>query len=231
MRSAYPGGRIVELGERRQVLRGAPGAVEALDPPVAHDRVAEALADEVLAHLEVEAEQALEQLDQRRLLAPPALERLAQLGQRGQHRRAGGVHHVLGVALDERHDRLKAIDDLLALGPGDRMDETVLAHRVPRRAQVLHLGQAQKRGRVDLDLDRGEQLAQHRGQVLAQPRDPRELHRVGDLVEDDPLEQLCLVGLEGARGLAAGWAPPAAAAAGARDRAAPARTGRARCGP
>src|SRR3954451_16700811 len=102
VRSADPGGRIVELGERRQVLRGAPGAVEALDAPVAHDRVAEALADEVLAHLEVEAQQALEELDQRRLVPAPALERLAQVGQRRKDVRAGRVHDVLGVTLDER---------------------------------------------------------------------------------------------------------------------------------
>src|SRR4051794_24455691 len=88
MCSADPRSRVVELGERREVLRSAPGAVEALDAPVAHDGVAEALADEVLAHLEIEAQQALEELDQRRLVPAPALERLAQLGQRRQDLRA-----------------------------------------------------------------------------------------------------------------------------------------------
>src|SRR3954468_3877235 len=101
MRSADPHSRVVELGERRQVLRSAPGAVEALDAPVAHDGVAEALADEILAYLVIEAQQALACLVQPRIVPAPALERLAQLGQRGQDLRASRVHDVLGVALDE----------------------------------------------------------------------------------------------------------------------------------
>ena len=58
-------------------------------------------------------------------------------------------------------------------------------------------GHAQQRARVDLHLDRGQQLAQHPGEVVAQPGHAGELHRVGELVEDDPLQQLGLVGLEG----------------------------------
>src|SRR6185312_5716925 len=97
LRSTDPGRGIVELLQRREQLGRLPGAVEPGHAARLDGGVAEALADEVLAHLEVEAEQALEQLDERRLLAPALLEGLAQLGQRRQHGGARGVHHVLGV--------------------------------------------------------------------------------------------------------------------------------------
>src|SRR6476469_6999496 len=199
LRSPRPGGGILELIERRKQFGGEPGAVQALDPVVAHDGVAEALADLVLLHLEVHPEQLLDELDQRRLLATALLQRGAQLRQRGQHRGAGGVHHVLGVALDHRHRRLQAVDDGLALGTGHGADQHARADRVPHPLQIVgarQAGHAQQRAGVDLHLDRGQQLAEHPGHVVAQPRHAGELHGVGELVEDDPLEQLGLVGLE-----------------------------------
>ena len=151
------------------------------------------------------------------------------LGSDGQHRRARGVHDVLGVALDEGHRRLQAVDDLLALGPGDRVHEAALAHRVPRRAQVLAAwaGAAARPAR-SRPRPRTAARAASPARCSRSHGDAGELHRVGDLVEDDPVEQLGLVGRRRCAQPRAGWAPRAAAAAGARGRAAPARTGRAR---
>src|SRR4051795_12013879 len=130
--AANPAGRVVELRERRQLVRRRPGAVERVDPTARDNRVAEALAVLVLAHLHVEAEQALEQLEQRRAVLAPAVHRGAQLRDVRQHRRAGGVHDVLGVALDEGHGRLEAVDERLALGAGDRGDEPAVTDLVPQ---------------------------------------------------------------------------------------------------
>src|SRR3954469_11418971 len=142
--AADPAGRVVELRERRQLVRRRPGAVERVDPTARDDRVAEALAVLVLAHLHVEAEQPLEQLEQRWPVLAAAVHRGAQLRDVRQHRRAGRVHHVLGVALDERHRRLQAIDQRLALRPGDRRDEAALAHLVPQAAQLVDARQLQQ---------------------------------------------------------------------------------------
>src|SRR3954471_20138600 len=163
---ADPARRVVELRERRQLVRPRPRAVERNDPAAGDDGVAEALAVLVLAHLHVEAEQPLEQLEQRRAVLAAAVHRGAQLRDVRQHRRAGRVHDVLGVALDERHRRLQAVDQRLALGTGDRGDEPAVADLVPQAAQVVGARQLQQRGRVDLHLDRLEQLAQHAGEVL-----------------------------------------------------------------
>src|SRR3954452_8176227 len=51
-----PGGRLVQLGLRRQRLGRAPDPVQRLDAAGVGDRVAELLAQLVLAHLQVEAE-------------------------------------------------------------------------------------------------------------------------------------------------------------------------------
>src|SRR5215211_1287857 len=116
--AAEPGVGVLELGERRERLLAAPDAIEGVDALGLDDRVAEALAELVLAQLEVEAEQPLEELGKRRCLPPPALERLAQVVERGQRLAARRVHDVLGVALDHRHRRLDAIDDRALLGRG-----------------------------------------------------------------------------------------------------------------
>src|SRR3954452_8692762 len=165
--AANPAGRVVELRERRQLVRRRPGAVERVDPTARDDRVAEALAVLVLAHLHVEAEQPLEQLEQRRAVLAAAVHRGAQLRDVRQDWRAGRVHDVLGVALDQCHRRLQAIDQRLALGAGDRGHEPALAHLVPEALEVVDRRQLQQRRRVDLDLHRLEQLAQHPGEVLA----------------------------------------------------------------
>src|SRR3954463_3277556 len=71
--SADPARRVVELLEGRQLVRAGPGAVERLNPAPRDDGVAEALAVLVLAHLHVEAEQPLEQLEQRRAVLAAAI--------------------------------------------------------------------------------------------------------------------------------------------------------------
>src|SRR5947207_1674822 len=96
-----PGGWIVELGGGRQVGRRAPDAPQRLDAAGFDDRVAEPLALLVLAQLEVEPEQLLEQALGRRAAAPAAIHRGAQVGVAGDERLAERVHHVLGVALDD----------------------------------------------------------------------------------------------------------------------------------
>src|SRR3954447_23730555 len=144
LRPADPARRVVELRERRKPLRRRPRAVERVDPAARDDRVAEALAVLVLAHLHVEAEQPLEQLEQRRAVLAATVHRGAKLRDVRQHRRAGRVHDVLGVALDERHRRLQAVDQRLALGTGDRGDEPAVADLVPQAAQVVHVRQLQQ---------------------------------------------------------------------------------------
>src|SRR6185436_8211678 len=83
-RAAQPGLRVLELGQRGQRVRPAPNPVERRDPLGLNHCVAEALAQPVLAQLELHAQQLAEQPGQRRGLLAAALERLAQLVQRGQ---------------------------------------------------------------------------------------------------------------------------------------------------
>src|SRR3954447_16249081 len=73
-----PAGRIVELGLGRQRLGRAPDALERLDAALARNRVAERLALLVLAQLEVQPEQALDQPLGRRAAVAASVHRLAQ---------------------------------------------------------------------------------------------------------------------------------------------------------
>ena len=66
-----------------------------------------------------------------------ALERLAQPRQVGQQLGADGVHHVLGVALEHRHEGLHAVEHRPALGADHEGGEAALAHAsraAPRRS-------------------------------------------------------------------------------------------------
>src|SRR4051794_13533739 len=176
---AQPGLGRLELRPRGQLLRRLEDDVQARDARALGHLVAEALADLVLLELELEAEQALEQLPQPRSLRAAAGHRGAQRLEVAQRVAADGVHDVLGVALDDGHRRLQAIDDRHALLAGHERDDPALAHRGDDALEVLARAQpAQRRGRVDGDVDGVEQLAQQPGEVLAQPRHGAELHRV-----------------------------------------------------
>src|SRR4051812_21637255 len=69
---------VLELRLGRERLGRLPDAVQPGDSLALGDVVAELLAELVLAHLQVETEQALEDLLGRRAVAPAALHRVAQ---------------------------------------------------------------------------------------------------------------------------------------------------------
>ena len=60
----------------------------------------------------------------------------AQARQRGQHLGADGVHHVLGVALDERHRRLQPLHQLPALLAERQAHQFPVAQALGERAGV-----------------------------------------------------------------------------------------------
>ena len=79
----------------------------------------------------------------------------------------------------------------------ERADEPVLAQRVDRAPLTSSSDGSFSSARGStFTLQRGEQLAQQAGEVRAQPRHARELHRVRDLVEGDPRQQLLGVGVQ-----------------------------------
>src|SRR4051794_31284349 len=71
-RAAQPGGGVVELGQRGQALGRRPRAVQRRHPALLDDRVDEPAADLVLAHLQLQAEQALDEAPCGRALAAAA---------------------------------------------------------------------------------------------------------------------------------------------------------------
>ena len=84
-------------------------------------------------------------------------------------------------------------------GADDDHRQAVLAHALEQLAQVCDIGHTEQAARVDLE--RAEQVAQHRREVLAQPRDAAELQRVRHLVQRDPAQELVVGRLERARGV------------------------------
>ena len=210
--------------QRRQRLGRGPDAVERRRRrPRLDDRVAEALAHLVLAHLHLQAEQLLEQRARRRAARAPAVQRVAQRVEVGQRRRADRVHHVLGVALEtaivacmrSRIARRSRARD-------ERRDEAALAQPLDQRAQVVGATAARQRApRSTLDVDASASSSRSRPpRCVAQPRHARELHGVGHLVEGDPAQRAARVDVEVARPPRAGSARRTAGAAGARGRAA-----------
>jgi len=79
------------------------------------DRVAEALADLVLLHLQLQPKQPLQHAPRQSARRAAAVQRGAQPWQRRQQLGADRVHRVLGVPLDQRHRRLHPLDQLPAL--------------------------------------------------------------------------------------------------------------------
>ena len=106
---------------------------------------------------------------------------------------------MLGVALEHGHEGLHAVERLAPAGADDDHRQPVLAHAVEELAQVCDIGHTQQAARVELE--RAEQVAQHPGQVLAQPRHAAELQRVRHLVQRDPAQELVVGRLERARGV------------------------------
>src|SRR5271154_2693648 len=89
-----PGVRIDQFCECRQLMGGAPDAIQPLNADLLDDGVAEALPVAVLAQLELEAEDLLEQAHRTRAAHATALQGLAELGLRGDDLGADGVHDV-----------------------------------------------------------------------------------------------------------------------------------------
>ena len=76
-----------------------------------------------------------------------AAHRLEVLEQAGAH----GVHHVLGVALQQRHERLGALELRAPLIANRHEDQALVAHAIEERAQVGGVGQPQQAGGVDVE--------------------------------------------------------------------------------
>jgi hypothetical protein len=96
------------------------------------------------------------------------------------------VHHVLGVALHDRHGRL----DLLHQSPLFRRlhesGEATLAKRVHELRGVGQRRQAARRAALDPHLERLHIAPHQAAHVLAQPRHALELEDVRELVRGDP---------------------------------------------
>ncbi len=143
---------------------------------------------DVLAGLRVQTEQAAQQAVER--VAAPAAARtetlLDHLLRRDDVRR-DRVHHVLGVALDQRHERGDPVDDDALLRRGERGHQagavTLPADDLDQFAEGS-AGSLAQDGGIGLDAvrQRGD-LVEH---VLAHPRHGAELHPVGDLVQAYP---------------------------------------------
>ena len=111
------------------------------------------------------------------------------------HVGADGVHDVLRVALEHRHEGLDAVELRAPLRPEHGGREAVLAHGVDQALEVVEAGHAgEQLARVDGE--RAGQIAHHAGQVRPQPRHAAELQRVRDLVQRDPAQEAVGVGVE-----------------------------------
>ena len=160
-----------ELGGGGEILRGAPGAGEEPRPPLAtgeDDGIAEAPALLVLAQLELQAEQPLEHPPgQPPLGGAAAGHRAAQTRQRGEHLGADGIHHVLGVALDEGHGDLQTLHQLPALLTEGEPHQFPVAQALREGAGLAGAGEPHEGPEGDGDLEALDQLAE----------DPREVTR------------------------------------------------------
>ncbi len=139
---------------------------------------------------------------ERGALRAAAIERGAQPVEVRDERHAGGVHDVLRVTLDERHRRT-ACDRAAhgARGPPTSVTSP------PSRARSHRAGRSSRpvgmpRAGVELDVGRRQQLRDEAAEMRAQPRDGGELHRVRDLVDHDPGEQVLERCVEAPRDLA-----------------------------
>ncbi len=172
-----PALRVPDLVERGQHLRSGPDAVEEGTVALADHRIGESLAGRVLLHLQVEAGQAHDRLLEGAPALAAALKPVVDLGEVRQDPRAGGVHDVVGVALEQRHQRLGLVERVALAGGHDPLQPVALATR-QCVAHALH--QATRLGRQGLDGAPDEV-----GEVRTQPRVRLELEGVGGLVQGD----------------------------------------------
>src|SRR5439155_3584048 len=96
----------------------------------------EGLAEPVLAKLELQPKHPQDHLAEPSPARPASLEALAQAGVAGIELPRGGVHHVLGVALDYGHHRLEAIERAGLFRARGHAREIAAQHRADRGARV-----------------------------------------------------------------------------------------------
>ena len=171
-----------DLGERRQQIGARPHAVEELAAAQRDDRVGEPLPGRVLLHLQVEPGEAHDRALDRVAALAAALEAIVDLGEVRQDPRAGGVHHVVRVALQQRHEGLGLVERLALAGGHDSLDPVALAAG-DRLADAAHQP-AGLRGEL---LDR---LGHEPREVGPQPGMGLELEGVRRLVERDERAEL-----------------------------------------
>ncbi len=121
--------QVTDLVERGELLGAGPYAVQELATALGDDTIGESLAGGVLLHLQVEPREPHDRaLECAASLAPP-LESIVDLGEAGQDPGAGRVHDVVRVALEQRHERLRAIEGLPLARGHDPLDPVALAAR------------------------------------------------------------------------------------------------------
>src|SRR5579884_1281215 len=158
-------GRL-ELRRRRQHLLALPEPVEALGSGPLEDAPAERLAALVVLAVEVETEESLDKAIGLAALEAVALHRLVDLAVRADHPRADAVEDAVGVALDDRRERLQ------------RVEHRALAVGLHRAEQGLGpLGDARERRRVGR-VDVAEARLERTGIDLVR----------GDVVDREPYE-------------------------------------------
>src|ERR1700730_1896323 len=112
--------RSLDLGHGGQPLWALPNAGQQVATALVPDLTAEALADDVLAHLHLQPSQAKEgPLQRRPLLLPPAIGPFQQ-GEVRQLAAADIVHDQVAVALQQAHHRLHLRDRLSLLADANR---------------------------------------------------------------------------------------------------------------
>ena len=154
------------------------------------DRLHEALALGVLAHLGVEPEQLGHELGEALGVGAPLVQHLGEVGGAGHLARPGPVHGHVAVPLEQAHHPRDLREGEPLLGRGQHAHDAGLAGRVAPGPHLGghpldHLGEV---GRVARE--GAEQLGDETDEVVAQPGHGRELHAVGHLVQRQPEPEL-----------------------------------------
>src|SRR5262249_42214678 len=134
-----PLARRLELVGCRQPFRAAPRRIDGVFAGLLLDRGNERLADLVLAHLRLEADELLEQAaDPAGASARFEHPRHALLSLHAA--RAELVHHPVAVPLEQRHERLHPADGPAVLRGGEQRDEPTVVERVAPLPELLERG-------------------------------------------------------------------------------------------
>jgi hypothetical protein len=184
-----PLARLFQLGKRRQRIGHAPDTVQPLDPRLPHDRVAEALAQPVLAKLELQPQDPHDHLAQSSPAGAPGLQPTTKAGIAWKEVARSGVHDVLGIPLDHGHRRLEAIERGSLLGPREQAGEVSVQDGANRGAGVgaeEPARQPLQRARVEPRRGAGYQLLDQVAQMRSEPRHGRKLNRMRALVNRNP---------------------------------------------